>query len=609
MSNFESNFQTIGSTIYDPNGQEFIIKGTNMFAWEGTSNVDSYLNDWGFNTVRVPNYLLGSYNQPAPADDNYATNHNIVNAFTSQGAVVIFDAHDRIGSYYEGEDFETLKAYWRDMAREFADNPYVWFNLSNEPGNANANPDKWVAYHRELIEIIRAEGATNTIVIDGEAWGQDYPTQTILNAAGEILTDNDNIVFSIHVYDRWNNNDIAQYFDLLEAQDIPVIVGEYGSENVNISTLNATTQMLNAAAEREIGRIVWVAKALDNNDLTFGPFGDAQHFDGTNPEILTDLGLLVWQDLQRTEDLSILASGSGYIFEIDSNSPPNTTIVNFGGIGRGINPTSEVVAELDTLKFIGENFTASNLLLTQADDDLIITFEGDPTTQVTLENFQLENLDNIPKTKRNQTELGNILFNNQNLIEDSFDVFNANSKQKRIWNKNSVTFLNNLNNQVQGFNKSNDTINGQAGDDTISGLGGNDLLRGEIGDDLLLGGKGSDTLRGGIGNDLLLGGKGNDILVGQEGNDTLTGGKGEDLFLLNINNTNNTFDVITDFQDGVDLIELSSSLKFEDLIITQGVGENIDDTLVNLLENDRTIAIVNNTNYQSLTEIDFAGLS
>ncbi|NET53714.1 MAG: hypothetical protein F6K09_35240, partial [Merismopedia sp. SIO2A8] len=54
-------FQVIGSMIYDPNGQIFIPQGTNMFAWEGTTRVDSIINTWGFNTIRVPNYLLGSY--------------------------------------------------------------------------------------------------------------------------------------------------------------------------------------------------------------------------------------------------------------------------------------------------------------------------------------------------------------------------------------------------------------------------------------------------------------------------------------------------------------------------------------------------------------------
>ena len=65
-----SQFEVIGTQIYDPNGQEFIIKGINMFAWEGLTQVDSLVNDWGFNTVRVPNYLLGSYDRPHPAENN-----------------------------------------------------------------------------------------------------------------------------------------------------------------------------------------------------------------------------------------------------------------------------------------------------------------------------------------------------------------------------------------------------------------------------------------------------------------------------------------------------------------------------------------------------------
>lgn len=263
----DSNFQIIGNTIYDPNGQEFIIKGANMFAWEGIENVDNYLNTWGFNTIRVPNYLLGSYNQPHPADNDYRTNHKIVDAYTSQGATVIFDAHDLIGGYYEDQNWETLKDYWREMAQEFQDNPYVWFNLHNEPGNHTAQPDKWVNYHRELIDIIRAEGANNTIVVDGEAWGQDYLTQTIAGHAHQVMADNENILFSVHVYDQWLGQDLDSYFDSLQAENIPLIVGEYGSETNDQSTLAATQQMFEAAQEREIGRIVWNVKSDDLNEI------------------------------------------------------------------------------------------------------------------------------------------------------------------------------------------------------------------------------------------------------------------------------------------------------------------------------------------------------
>ncbi|NJK47886.1 glycoside hydrolase family 5 protein [Candidatus Gracilibacteria bacterium] len=303
-------FQIIGTKIYDPNGREFISKGTNMFAWERTSNVNSYVNTWGFNTIRVPNYLLGSYNQPHPNADGYATNRQIVDAFTSRGAVVIFDAHDRIGRYYDGTEFEVLKNYWRDMARQFGNNPYVWFNLHNEPGNGIANPNKWVNYHRELIDIIRSEGANNIVVVDGESWGQDYRTQTIPTAANQIMNGNNNVLFSIHVYDQWNGRNIGQYFDTVQSQGIPIIVSEYGSTNVGRSTLDASQRMMAAAQEREIGRIVWVAKANDLNDLTTGAGGHAEYFNGTNPEILTNLGRMVRNDLQRIESLETLPTAS-----------------------------------------------------------------------------------------------------------------------------------------------------------------------------------------------------------------------------------------------------------------------------------------------------------
>ncbi len=184
------------------------------------------------------------------------------------------------------------------------------------------------------------------------------------------------------------------------------------------------------------------------------------------------------------------------------------TITDFGGLGKGSNPSAAVIGELDTLKFKGAGLTARNLLLTQNGNNLEITFEGAADNKVILQNFALENLDNISK-------LGNILFDGQSSIRDSFDVFNANSTQSTIFNKNTVTFLNDLSYNVNGFDNSADVINGQGGDDRIDGKSGNDLLRGGIGDDTLIGGAGDDTLVGGAGNDTLTGGSGNDQFICQ----------------------------------------------------------------------------------------------
>ncbi|HYX15859.1 MAG TPA: hypothetical protein VE944_16130 [Nostoc sp.] len=178
----------------------------------------------------------------------------------------------------------------------------------------------------------------------------------------------------------------------------------------------------------------------------------------------------------------------------------NDIITDFGGVGQGYNPSSAVIANVDTLQFIGSGLTARNLQLTQKGNNLEVTFENVANSKVTLQNFLLENLDNLPAISSRPT-LGNILFDGQTSTTDSFDVINANSTQTSIFNKNTVTFLNDLNNNITGFDNSNDVINGQGGNDKINGLSGDDLLRGGLGNDTLLGGVGNDILIGGVNAD------------------------------------------------------------------------------------------------------------
>ncbi|MEH2387720.1 MAG: hypothetical protein V7K14_18465 [Nostoc sp.] len=185
------------------------------------------------------------------------------------------------------------------------------------------------------------------------------------------------------------------------------------------------------------------------------------------------------------------------------------TITDFAGVGIGTKPSLSVIAEVDTLDFTGSGLTAKNLQLTQNGKNLEVTFEDTSNTKVILQNFQLENLDNLPASY-SRPPIGNILFDGQTSIADSFDVFDANSTQTNLFNKNTVTFLNDLNNNITSFYDSNDVINGQGGDDIIHGKDGNDLLRGDTGNDTLIGGTGNDTLVGGAGNDVLTGGAGAD---------------------------------------------------------------------------------------------------
>jgi serralysin len=88
----------------------------------------------------------------------------------------------------------------------------------------------------------------------------------------------------------------------------------------------------------------------------------------------------------------------------------------------------------------------------------------------------------------------------------------------------------------------NDSLTGNASDNSLSGGTGNDTLRGAAGDDTLYGGDGSDTLDGGAGDDFIFGGTSaadlRDVIYGGDGNDRIDGGYGNDLIYgMNDNDT------------------------------------------------------------------------
>ncbi|MCL2045574.1 MAG: cellulase family glycosylhydrolase [Oscillospiraceae bacterium] len=322
----ELSFYVSGTRIYTNEGMDFVIRGVNIngpgwcFQRDTLQDVDMLIDIWQFNTVRLCaankwDWFAASWNSDL---------EKIIDAFTKRGIVVILENHDYTGTYpsrdenggydYEGnyiEPLSHLKTWWKDKAERFKDNPYVWFNIMNEPSSANtqASANLWFNIHDEIIALIRETGAENIIVIDEHAWGQgggyyygpDSYDSAIITMGPALLEKYDNLVFSLHVYDAWENgmSRFKSYFQDAQDRGLCVILGEYGVMNNNNAQLSAVKCMFTYAIRYNIGRIYW---AWDDGKLPMTNEGEGWRInrtDGTMPTNLTWVGRMIWLDNHR----------------------------------------------------------------------------------------------------------------------------------------------------------------------------------------------------------------------------------------------------------------------------------------------------------------------
>ncbi|MDJ0595964.1 MAG: peptidoglycan DD-metalloendopeptidase family protein [Pleurocapsa sp. MO_226.B13] len=144
-----------------------------------------------------------------------------------------------------------------------------------------------------------------------------------------------------------------------------------------------------------------------------------------------------------------------------------------------------------------------------------------------------------------------------------------------------------------------DRLYGFAGQDTIIGQAGDDTIDGGIGRDRLFGNDGFDSLLGSDGQDFLVGGRGDDLLDGGADNDSLFGSRDADQFVLR---EGDGLDTIFDYVDGTDSFLLADGLAFEDLTITQGVGQS----LISVTDTSEDLAILFGVNANDLGAEDFS---
>lgn len=328
-----ADFSVSGSTIRDPAGREFVPVGANVngsdWVWndETTRHLAKIRDGWRFNFLRV-NCFMDPANTPWPTFTVNNDLQRIVDTYTPHGIVVCLELHDWTGTYPSGDQLTRMTAWWKTTAARFKGNPYVWFNIMNEPGGSGAVSSAYRDVHQAAIRAIRTDaGATNVIVVDGASWGQDtgsWNANPVPTANSGILTYGaqlkqfdgrtwDNIVFSVHCYDQWAYGDakLVDYITRVHAAGHALFVGEFGGYGNNTTNnLHAAAQTVrNVALDRKVGIVWWHYQPGDGFSLTTPGLGSA--IDSlTAPTNLTWGGQILW-DATHTKGFGLQPGGGG----------------------------------------------------------------------------------------------------------------------------------------------------------------------------------------------------------------------------------------------------------------------------------------------------------
>jgi Ca2+-binding RTX toxin-like protein len=115
------------------------------------------------------------------------------------------------------------------------------------------------------------------------------------------------------------------------------------------------------------------------------------------------------------------------------------------------------------------------------------------------------------------------------------------------------------------------------------------IIQGDYGDDFLTGTNITDRLYGYEGNDTLIGGTGDDVLTGGTGHDELKGGGGNDIYVFNLG-------------DGIDTIEDTSSFTEGNRIL---FGEGITSDNLSFVEGEGTLTINVGNNGDAIHLLNF----
>lgn len=264
----ESVFTVKGRHLYDPNGDQVILRGVNeMFIWSGDvvgSETFPEIARTGANVVRI--VWMTDQDSPKATAENL---DKVITNCIAQGMIPMPELHGATGKW---KNLPEMVEYW--IKPEIVEvlkkhEKYLLLNIANEAGDHSIKPAKFRNYYSQAIKRIRETGVRCPLVIDASGWGQDID---ILQATGKDLIAADplqNILLSVHMW--WVAPDgsterIVKEIKESVAMELPLIVAEFAPMGPGCRKSIDYETILEMCEKYEIGWLAWSWGLVNNGD-------------------------------------------------------------------------------------------------------------------------------------------------------------------------------------------------------------------------------------------------------------------------------------------------------------------------------------------------------
>ncbi|MDO8342079.1 MAG: cellulase family glycosylhydrolase [Cellvibrio sp.] len=249
-----------GTQVLDPNGNKFVFRGVNHAHTWFSDRLNQSLKDiaaTGANSVRVVLSNGTQWTRNSGADVT-----NVINQCKANKLVCVLEVHDSTGYGESAAATHISRAteYWLSADIKAAitgQEDYVIVNIANEPFGNSTSAATYTADHITAVRALRNGGLTHMLMVDAANWGQDWSNTLRDNAPTILAADTrKNIVFSVHMYEVYNNATIVQsYLNSYLTRGLAIVVGEFGAEHGGSNV--AEEAILQYAQDQGIGYLGW----------------------------------------------------------------------------------------------------------------------------------------------------------------------------------------------------------------------------------------------------------------------------------------------------------------------------------------------------------------